>query len=121
MATPVYKAAYAGVLKAFLDLLPQDALHDKVVLPIATGGSSAHLLALDYALKPVLGALGASHILRGVYVTDSQVQFEHGGALRLADELDARLRSGISDLIKALRPSTSREKVDDLLLEGFER
>src|SRR5690349_4974377 len=54
IATPVYKAAYTGLLKAFLDVLPQGALTDKIVFPIATGGSAAHLLAIDYALKPVL-------------------------------------------------------------------
>src|SRR5262245_36280138 len=43
VATPIYKAAYAGALKSFLDLLPQDALANKIVLPIATGGSPAHL------------------------------------------------------------------------------
>src|SRR5690349_14716481 len=31
--TPVYKAAYTGVLKSFLDLLPQFALAGKAVLP----------------------------------------------------------------------------------------
>src|SRR5579883_1164216 len=35
IATPIYKASYAGVLKAFLDLLPQNALRGKSVLPIA--------------------------------------------------------------------------------------
>jgi len=59
VATPVYKAAYTGSLKALLDILPTQALRNKTVLPIATGGSPAHLLVLDYALKPVLGALGA--------------------------------------------------------------
>nr|HMN31342.1 NADPH-dependent FMN reductase [Caldilineaceae bacterium] len=54
IATPVYKAAYSGVLKAFLDLLPQDGLANKTIFPIATGGSASHLLAIDYALKPVL-------------------------------------------------------------------
>ena len=39
VATPVYKAAYSGVLKVFLDLLPQNGFKDKVVLPLATGGS----------------------------------------------------------------------------------
>lgn len=59
VATPIYKAAYSGLLKVFLDLQPQDALRHTTVLPLATGGSPGHLLALDYALKPVLGALGA--------------------------------------------------------------
>jgi FMN reductase len=30
IATPVYKAAYSGVLKAFLDLLPQDGLKGSI-------------------------------------------------------------------------------------------
>lgn len=72
VATPIYKAACSGLLKSFLDLLPQDGLRGKTVLPLATGGSPAHLLALDYSLKPVLGALGARHILDGVYATDAQ-------------------------------------------------
>ena len=62
VATPVYKAAYSGVLKVFLDLLPQTALKGKTVLPLATGGSPHHMLALDYALRPVLQSLGAKHI-----------------------------------------------------------
>ena len=73
VATPIYKAAYSGLLKAFLDLLPQDGLRDKTVLPLATGGSIAHLLALDYALKPVLSALGARDILDPVFATDAQI------------------------------------------------
>jgi len=57
VATPVYKAAYSGVLKVFLDLLSQNALKGKTVLPLATGGSPHHMLALDYALRPVLQSL----------------------------------------------------------------
>jgi FMN reductase len=74
VATPVYKASYSGVLKTFLDLLPQQALSGKLVLPIATGGSPAHMLAIDYALRPVLASLSAQHILNGVYIVDSQIQ-----------------------------------------------
>ncbi|MDQ0896682.1 NAD(P)H-dependent oxidoreductase [Paenibacillus sp. V4I7] len=62
------EASYTGVLKAFLDLLPQKGLECKVVLPLAVGGTISHLLAIDYALKPVLSALGARNILQGVYV-----------------------------------------------------
>lgn len=73
VATPVYKAAYSGALKTLLDLLPERALQGKVVLPLATGGTVAHLLAVDYALKPVLSALKAQEILHGVFADDSQV------------------------------------------------
>lgn len=57
VATPVYKASYSGVLKLFLDLIPQEGLRGKLALPLVIGGSIAHLLAIDYALKPVLAAL----------------------------------------------------------------
>ncbi|MDB5826272.1 MAG: ssuE, partial [Variovorax sp.] len=73
VATPVYKAAYSGVLKVFLDLLSQSALKGKTVLPLATGGSPHHMLALDYALRPVLHALAARQVLPGIYATDSQI------------------------------------------------
>jgi len=63
IGTPVYKAAYSGLLKSLLDLLPQYALTGKTVLPLATGGSTAHVLAIDYALRPVLSSMGPSHIV----------------------------------------------------------
>jgi FMN reductase len=93
VATPVYKAAYSGLLKVLLDLLPQTALKEKTVLPLATGGSPNHMLALDYTLRPVLQSLSARHILPGVYATDAQVlqaadkRYEVGAdiAIRLDD------------------------------------
>ncbi|VVE09840.1 FMN reductase (NADPH) [Pandoraea capi] len=96
VATPVYKAAYSGLLKAFLDVLPQDGLADKLIAPFATGGSPAHLLALDYALKPVLSALGAQHILRGVFAVDQQVPKEEGATLDAA--IAERLKASVDQL-----------------------
>jgi FMN reductase len=91
IATPVYKAAYSGVLKVFLDLLPQSALKGKAVLPIATGGSPHHMLALDYALRPVLQSLGARHILPGVYASDSQIPKDEHGDYLVEGEIAQRL------------------------------
>ena len=110
IATPIYKAAYSGVLKSFLDLLPQDALRGKTVLPLATGGSVAHLLALDYALKPVLGALGARDILDGVFATDAQLPAhpDSGGyvpAPELLQRLDAALQPLLAERAAALTSS----------------
>ena len=82
VTTPVYKAAYSGLLKTFLDLLPQSALQDKVVLPIATGGTAAHILAIDYALRPVLASLAPSAITPGWFVLASQIiEFDSGEVL----------------------------------------
>jgi len=91
VGTPIYKAAYSGLLKVFLDLLPPDALRDKLVLPLATGGSPAHLLALDYALKPVLSALGARHVLDGVFASDAQLRRHEAGGFVPEPDLIARL------------------------------
>jgi FMN reductase len=71
--TPTYQAAYSGLLKLFIDLLPQTALTDKAVLPLATGGTLAHVLMLDYALRPVLHALGARHSVQACFVTESAI------------------------------------------------
>ena len=95
VATPVYKAAYSGVLKVFLDLLPQAALKDKTVLPLATGGSPHHMLALDYALRPVLQSLGARHVLPGIYATDAQVALLPEGAYQIGAELSARIDEAV--------------------------
>ena len=78
IATPIYKAAYSGLLKAFLDVLPQFALAGSAVLPLATGGSVAHVLALDYALRPVLQSMGARHIVQGHFVSEPHMIVQDG-------------------------------------------
>ncbi|MEY2242627.1 NADPH-dependent FMN reductase [Streptomyces sp. BF23-18] len=84
IGTPVYKAAYSGLLKSLLDLLPQYALAGKTVLPLATGGSTAHVLAIDYALRPVLTSMGASHIVPGWFTLDKDVTAGEDGTAVIA-------------------------------------
>ncbi|WP_018686214.1 NADPH-dependent FMN reductase [Actinokineospora enzanensis] len=85
VASPVYKAAYTGLLKSLLDLLPQFALAGKTVLPVLTGGSPAHVLALDYALRPVLSSLGAHHVVPGWFVLDKHIEVSATGVVLHAD------------------------------------
>ena len=99
VATPVYKAAYSGVLKVFLDLLPQTALKEKTVLPLATGGSPHHMLALDYALRPVLQSLSARHILPGVYASDAQIARSADGRYTLDADIATRLDEAVATLL----------------------
>lgn len=112
VSTPVYKAAYSGGLKALLDILPQTALRGKIVLPIASGGSPAHQLSIDYALKPVLSALGASDIHQGVYIVDKQLSVAADGSLVFADaDLGDRLNAAIAHLstqVKARLPVSTQ-------------
>ena len=106
VATPVYKAAYSGALKVFLDLLPQTALKGKTVLPLATGGSPNHMLALDYALRPVLQSMAASHILPGVYATDAQVPKSPEGVYLPGPDITTRLEDAVATLLAgSFRPA----------------
>jgi FMN reductase len=75
-ATPIFKAAYSGLLKCMLDILPQFALAGKAILPIATGGSVAHVLALDYGLRPVLQSMGARHIVQSHFIPENDVRIQ---------------------------------------------
>jgi len=103
ISTPVYKASIAGALKVILDLLPERALAHKVVLPLATGGSNAHMLAVDYALKPVLAALKAQETLHGVFAEESQVQYPEGTTpARLESTLEHRLLESLEQFHGAL-------------------
>lgn len=107
IATPIYKASFSGLLKAFLDLLPQDALRGKTVLVLGTAGSAAHLLALDYSLRPVLAALGARHILDSVYAVDAQFTPHalHGHVAD--DDIVQRIERALADAPVALRTAAS--------------
>lgn len=95
VATPIYKAAYTGMLKLFLDLLPQDGLRGKAVLPLATGGSQSHMLALDYALRPVLASMSARAILPSIYATSDQVAWDSERGTRLAPPIAERVAQGV--------------------------
>lgn len=103
IGTPVYKAAYSGVLKAFLDLLPQDGLAGKLVLPLATGGSQSHMLALDYALRPVLLALGARQVLASIYATDAQIEWNAENGIVVDHDIARRVNDGVSHLSASLQ------------------
>ncbi|MFJ4715233.1 NADPH-dependent FMN reductase [Streptomyces sp. NPDC088785] len=106
VASPVYKAAYSGVLKTFLDLLPQYALRGKPVLPLATGGSPAHVLAVDYALRPVLTSLGAD-VAQGWFVLDRHITVGADGSVTLAPETHEALAPVLGRFRDAL-PAGSR-------------
>jgi len=72
VATPVYRATYSGLLKVFFDLLPSGALAGKIVVPIVTGGSAAHQLALDHGVRPLVQSLGGLTVATGVYAAPDQ-------------------------------------------------
>ncbi|WP_017729252.1 NADPH-dependent FMN reductase [Halalkalibacterium ligniniphilum] len=94
----VYKASYTGVLKTFLDLLPQRGLEDKVVLPFVLGGTLAHFLTIQYSFHPVFSTLAAEHILQGIYVLDSDIVWNDNGTLDIEDTSQLRIHKALDQL-----------------------
>jgi FMN reductase len=90
--TPIFKGSYSGILKTYLDVLPQKVFENKIVVPVAIGGSIAHLLALEYSLKPLLSILGATKISNPIYVVDQQIEYVGEQQYKVADELKTRLQ-----------------------------
>lgn len=104
VGSPVFKASYSGLLKTFLDLLPQYAFRGKDVLPIMTGASAGHVLAVDHALRPVLGSMGAAHIGQGRFVLSEHVTlFPDGGVL-----LDGKASAPLYEVTDAFLAQLSR-------------
>lgn len=77
VASPTYKASFTGLTKLFLDQFDRDALGGIPTVPMMTGGSLAHCLAVEVHLRPVLVEIGASCPTRGVYLSGGAV--DHPG------------------------------------------
>ncbi|MGW3287164.1 NAD(P)H-dependent oxidoreductase [Streptomyces sp. NPDC001002] len=60
VGTPVYKAAYSGLLKTFLDVMPRTGLAGRPVLQLVVGHSPADGRLTHEALHTVLTSMGAS-------------------------------------------------------------
>ncbi|WP_419876048.1 NADPH-dependent FMN reductase [Candidatus Pristimantibacillus sp. PTI5] len=106
IASPVYKASFTGVLKTFLDLLPQKGLDGKIIAPLFIGGTIAHLLSIDYSLKPVLASMGAKIYVSGVYAVDSQInrtqEPNEEPVFEINEELTLRLNETVNELAREL-------------------
>jgi FMN reductase len=73
IASPTYKAAYTGLLKLFLDQFGSGELGGIPTIPLMTGGSDVHALAVEVHLRPVLVEIGASCPTRGLFVSGPAV------------------------------------------------
>ncbi|MCE5007737.1 NADPH-dependent FMN reductase [Staphylococcus equorum] len=99
--SPVFKAAYSGIVKTYLDLLPRGAFTGKTVLPLALGGTFAHVLAIQYSLDPVIKELGADTIHKGRFILDKHITSNEDGTYdydqEAKDGLDKTLKKFVSD------------------------
>ncbi|MEV0585773.1 NAD(P)H-dependent oxidoreductase [Nonomuraea sp. NPDC050310] len=72
-ASPTYKASYTGLLKAFLDRLPGDALAGQSALPLLVMADPKHSLAVETHFRPLLVELGAHVPTPGLAVAESRL------------------------------------------------
>lgn len=107
VATPVAQAAYSGLLKTFLDLLPHSALAGKTVLPLATGHSAAQAMTIDYALGPVLRHLGARHVVAGCFVLDRDISRQPDRHITLQSPSRHQLDQVVDDFTESLPSGTT--------------
>jgi FMN reductase len=91
-SSPTYRATYSGLLKTFFDLLPPDSLKGKIGIPLLTGGSPLHQLAVDHTFRPLFASLCAT-VGRGVYGYDAQ--FKNGPDPSLLAEVDAAVEEAV--------------------------
>ena len=95
LATPTFKASFSGLLKAFLDVLPQFGFRGKVVMPFGTGGSLAHVLSLDYGLRPVVQSMRPRLIAPSVFVLEQDIRTE-GASL----DIDPRSKGYLLEILE---------------------
>lgn len=115
VATPLYKAAYRR-LKTFLDLLPQKAFDGKVLLPIATEGSTETKCAIDYALTPLLSESKVKHVLGSIYTAKGQIQFYGDGSVQVDEETKRRLKYCLQRLVES---ANTNLETDNLCLKSL--
>jgi FMN reductase len=85
--TPIFSTSYAGLFKSFIDVIDAQALTDLPVLIGATGGTSRHSLAIDYAIRPLFTYLHAIPVTTGVFAATSDWGNGGDGVRSLPDRI----------------------------------
>ncbi|MDL4842976.1 NADPH-dependent FMN reductase [Aquibacillus rhizosphaerae] len=70
IGTPIFQASIPATLKNIFDLLPVNALRDKVVSILVTAGSQKHYLVVEHQLKPILGYMKAEIVQTYVFIEE---------------------------------------------------
>jgi FMN reductase len=100
LATPVYKATYAGGLKAIVDLIPRDALVEKPALGISTAKIATHAIGVNQAYRALFGFFGA-RAQEALFVSDDELQFAEGAGV-LSSEAEQRVRKAARLLAQSI-------------------
>ncbi|MFS0560600.1 NADPH-dependent FMN reductase [Terribacillus sp. 179-K 1B1 HS] len=93
IGTPIFQASIPGTLKNIFDLLPTQALRDKVAGIVVTAGSARHFLVAEQQLKPILSYMKA-HLVSS-YVFIEEKDFLNGKIIN--DDVHFRLQRLVED------------------------
>ncbi|MEZ0073214.1 NADPH-dependent FMN reductase [Planotetraspora sp. GP83] len=94
VASPTFKAAYTGLLKLFIDLLPKGGLRDVVAVPLMTAASPRHGQVAETMLGPLLAEVGASVPAPALCLLEAEF-----------DALDGKLGPWLEQAVPVLRRS----------------
>lgn len=101
VVTPVHNGSCSGVVKMFLDALPEGALTDTTALPVGVAGSLRHCSALAYTLVPILHALGATDVVTPFCVAPNDWVGTVDRGMRLSEAAEARLNRRVSEAARS--------------------
>ncbi len=105
--TPVFSASYSGLFKSFFDVLDRDAIEDKPTLIAATGGSSRHSLALEFAVRPLMSYLRARTVPTAVFAATEDFGSDAAGV-----SLTIRIDRAAAELLGLLTDRRQAAKAD---------
>jgi FMN reductase len=105
--SPIFSASYSGLFKMLFDALPVDALDGMPVLTAATGGTPRHSLAIDHALRPLFGYLGAAVVPTGVFAAT-----DDWGHPDWAASLASRIERAAKELADAVANRVTPDPID---------
>jgi FMN reductase len=102
LTTPVYKASYAGALKALVDLIPPEALVGRPVLGMGTTRIAPHGSQLERAYTALFAFFRASPV-GPVVVLDAELRVTDDGRVALDDGAGERVAIAAAALSRAIR------------------
>lgn len=104
IGTPVYRAAYTGILKHFFDLVDRDAMRNRKAILCATAGSSMHALVLEHQLRPLMGFFAIQTVTTGLYGLSED--FAQGAVV--SPSLKDRIERAANEAVELLAGSSIR-------------
>lgn len=108
IGTPIFQGSITGVLKNLFDHIPPQALRNKVMGFVATGGTYQHFLVIENQLKPIAGYFRA-------YVAPGYVYANNDHFNKQNEIIDTGLLERISNLAQEVTFMQKALKLKELV------